>query len=387
MVKIIKKIRKQHIILGIVLIFAILLFMGKIPMLSLVTDTNYQGPHPLFYGIQWNGKTWDRDNPGAGNSFDTMMNWDPDQPYDGMGNLEGEETAMFLPGVQNPYGLPDWVPRQWISNLQYYKNPVKTYEWHVGNHYYKMAEYVLEWFVSIRYHPDGDQEKFASGWSAIADQCFIPRRYHNVKVWFQIRLQSPAYFSGANNTYFGIGKIELKNLEIIALDKGKVAVMPDSPGTPLPLYLSPFGQPYTPPEPYKFQGTELDPTVFTHSVYTYIRLDDFGEQRTLAIFNQLDKAMGDVVTFQFEVHVFVVGEWIVKNIDQVPKDYHARPVIADYWYLGKGWGEAIAGFFSNPLTIFWGSIITIIVILVVLAVFFPEVLFSIGNLLRSRRSK
>ena len=380
------RLRKQHVILAIVLLFAILLFTGRIPILSLVTDTNYQGPHPLFYGVEWNGKIWDRDNPGDGNSFDTMLIWDPDQPYSGMGNLEGEETAMFLPGIQNPYGLPDWVPRQWISSLQYYRNPVNIYEWNIGTHYYRMAEYVLEWFVTIRYHADSEDEKFSSGWSPFADQCYTPRRYHNVKVWFQISLVSPAYFKGANNTFFGIGKIELKNIEIIALDKNKVAVMPDAEGTPLPLYLAPFNKPYNPPSPPSFEGQELDPNVFTHTVYTYIRLDDFGEQRTLAWANQLDKAEGDVVTFQFEVHVFVVGEWIVKNIDEVPKDYHASPVINDYWYLGKGWGDTLAGFFSNPLTIFWGTLIGIIILLVILAVFFPETLFMLINLIR-RRSK
>ena len=375
------KVKKQWVVLLLGLVLLALIATGQLPLLSIVT--NYQGPQPLFYSVRYNGKTYDDMRPAPGGSrFDTMLYFDPDSQYSGMGNLVGEETGMFIPSVSRDLP-PSWVPRSWYSGWYMMQNPVKTYEWKLPGPdgsitYYKMEEWVMEWFVSIKYTWDSDDEAY-HGWWPNAEAT----RYHNVEVWFKIGLQPIWYFKGANETYFGIAKIVLKNIRIEGMNPSAISVAPDSPGSVLPMYLEPYSGQVQPRDAYYYKGRELNPEVFAHAVYTYIRLDNFGAQIEKNWLGQVTKIQGDVVTMEFEVHVFVVGEWKVRNTQEVPENYGAHAMIVEPWY----WYNGLGNWLNNPLS--WLALggIGLIALVVILAIFFPEALLVLTAFIRGVRKK
>ena len=387
--------------LGAILLM-VLAYSGLIP---LAIVANYQGPQAQFYGVVYDGKTWSQENP-RGNRFDTMMRWDPDDPYYGMGDLIGEETGMFLPPEdtsvawttsQQVYDSGSetektvYIPTSWYSGWKYFKNPVATYEWKIKDdngitHYYKMEEWVMYWFFAIRYNWDSfdawkDNTEAFHGWGCSKS----PVRFHNVEVWFRIDLNRiKAYFQGANESFFGIAKLVVKNVYKDGMHPEQIDVNPASSGSLLPMYLAPFGEkPKQPPTPEEYRGRLLNPEVFTKTVYTYIMLNDFGDQIHTDNLCAVDKIVGDVVVYQIEVHIFVVGDWEVKNVQQVPQDYgeHAKvqtvPTLAD----------SIGAFFTNPFTIAGLGILGMVALVILLAIYAPGVLLVIASAIGRARKK
>ncbi len=376
------KVDRKVLTYVLVIFIALLIAANVIPIPSLsFISSNYEGPKPSFAAVYYDGKWYTNENyyTASLHRFDTYLEFDPDDPLLGKGNLEGEMTSIFIPTSSNIYNVPNWVPREWISSWEYIKNPINVYEWSVKDedgrvHYYRMEEWVLKWYVTIEYGYDSYAEAYVTGLG------YQAVRYNNAEVWFKINLNPMWYFDNVTNVYFGIGKVRLDRIKIDSMDPESVDITPESAGSILPIYTSlptDSGTQVNPEqEIFRYKGSVLNPSVFRREVYTYITLNDFGANvYGLAI---PPKVQSDVVTFEFTVKTFVVGEWVVKDLDQVPDNYGRQSKIVGGWLT-----DLVGGVLSNPLT--W--VIMFIALLVVLAVFFPSSILVLAELVRAVRKK
>ena len=375
------EVKRQHVVAVLILAILLMAYTGTLPQLSIVS--NYQGPKPRFYAIVWEGRTYTSyDCSGSLCIMDTSLEWDPDEAYSGYGNLAGEETTMFIPGRVGLADIPSWVPQEWTRGYQYYRNPIRVYEWKIEDgdgtiHYYRIEEWVLKWFITISYEWDSDAEAVRGGPFSWGDV-----RFHGVEVWFRIRLDPMWYFENTSNVYFGIAKIKLANIKVEGHpDPSKVRVNPMSIGSILPIYDGFRQEELHVQEAYEYRGTRLNPEVFRREVYTRIILEDFGNQLVINPSGLwVDEIHGDTVTMELDVHVFVAGEWVVKDIDEVPDEYGRQAKVETIWSNPLG---GLFSLFSNPLFAAGFGLtmilILVVIVLVLLAVFAPGVLAAISS--------
>jgi hypothetical protein len=325
---IIGKMREERKLVAIIVIGLLIVFMiPSVFPLSTFYPTAYEGAKATFYGVTYNGKLYTSTNRYDASSarFDTTLLFDPDNAEYDMCNLVGELTSIQIPLDENKWVPPDWVPSEWWRSTLNWENPSRVFEWEVEKSdgtisFYRMEEWTTVWFVSISAEWDSH---FLGKPAESANQ-----RYKNTDIWFEIDLNPIWYFNRTEQVYFAIAKIELSHIIIEGHDTGKISILPESPGSILPIYLSPEGE-EAPDESdfteFYYKGVALNPQYFRDKVYTRISLLDFGTQQWISWLTL--KAQGDVVTFGFTVKQFVVGEWKVKDRGEIPDDYGRRSKI------------------------------------------------------------
>jgi len=350
-------------------------------------STAYEGAKAVFYGVRYDDLEYSaaEKHDASLARFDTQLKFDPDAADAWQCNLYGEMTSVFVPKAENI--PPDWVPSEWWRSTLDWRNPRNVYEWRVVDdegyiHFYRMEEWLTVWYISI-------SAEFDSGpdfWRL--DDEAQNRRYHDAEVWFMFDITPTWYFEGAEKTYFAIAKIELMHLDVTAKDMAgneyppnpSMSIVPESVGSILYIYTTPFGDEPAPSEDdfkqYYYQNTTLNPQYFRDKVYAYITLADFGTQEWWEGISM--KAKGDVVTLGFKVVQFVVGEWKVKDEGELPDDYGRRAKIGVWGWTGlsdflSGFVAAVTAWFSNPFNIaglaffFW--VLVAIIVFAVLTYF------------------
>jgi len=85
------------------------------------------------------------------------------------------------------------------------------------------------------------------------------------------------------------------------------------------LYYAKFGTQSAEASAYTFEGKKLNPAIFVNKVYAHLDLSNFGVRGWNSGFAVSHK--GDVAVFDFDIRVFVIGEWNVKDIQEPPIDY------------------------------------------------------------------
>lgn len=337
--------------------------------------TAYEGAKVRFVGVYDNEfrKAYTNDlRHGASLAvFDTTLRFDRDGAYGGACNIAGEVSSVGIPMGESKWVPPSWVPTDWWSDSLYWKNPRERYSWHIANPdgtytVYVMEEWITKWYVSISAEYDSGPDV----WNL--DDEAQNKRYRDLDVWFEFDIEPTWYFEGQEKVYFAIAKIELASIKT----SGTPRITPMSAGSILSVFYSPFSYSDRAPSETEFKAfyynnRSLNPQFFRDKVYAYISLNDFGtrdwwEGLTL-------KAEGDVVTLGFNVVLFVVGEWKVRDKSLVD-DYTGRTskvgwtgVPPIHEWLAAWWNNVVSGiqrWLSSPLTIFYVLIITIAVIAV-----------------------
>jgi len=386
----------QQIRIIVIVICLVILASGGFRGLMLGTvgegyTTGYEGAKANFYGIEWNYKTQHGKTSfplkGTTFHFDADEN---DKPRTGACNLEGEMTSVFLPEGSRP---SSWVdPSWWDTATEYIKNPVQHYEWEIeeGNttNLYAMDEYKLKWYFSI----SAEWDKLDVIYST--DREYMDQRYSNTQIWFEFNLAPIWYFEGTSTCYFSIAKIRLSDISLTGkLDNQdeteasqQVRVVPMSSGSILPIYYNAFGvaNDRAEKEAYVFKDKKLNPDLFTDKVYAYFTLADFGTKYWMELGGLVKHWKGDVVTVGFDIHVFVVGEWKVQDIQEIPEDYGrtSKTGAGGFTFL-----EQLARILAGPEFKMWFILGIIAIVLLVLAIFAPWVLFAIFGLLKSSKRK
>ena len=384
--------------LAATLIILLILLLG-IPLIQLQTTryiTAYEGAKAAFHGVLYNNlKYTNAEKHGASLCrFDTLLRFDPDEMDRHQCNLIGETTSVFIPRVEV---APSWVPWEWARPTLEWRNPVNTYEWQIadsaGNiHYYHMEEWATVWYLTISAEYDSGPDFWR------LDDEAQNRRYRNTEVWFEFDLQPVWYFEGTQAAYFAIAKIELYNVKTTAKDmagnihqpRTDLSFAPESPGTLLTIYLTPFGEDLAPNDEqlrrFYYHGTGLNPQYFRDKVYTYIALEDFGTEDWVYAFGM--GAKGDVITLMFKVTVFVVGEWVVRDIRDLPESYGRMAKTGKAGFdIGKAVADALAAagqWLSNPLNQLWVLFIIIVIAIIVITVLNPGIWITLISALRRK---
>jgi hypothetical protein len=287
--------------------------LGVYGLSAIGVPSAYEGAKPRFLGVFYENQAYE------GVAFrGTSMNFDVDDPKTGMPNLIGEMTTIFIPEETSYSQIPEYIPDSWKAQLELLSNPQKdeVYEWEVKEgdetHFYRMEKWLTKWYVSF----EAGYDTFGIVGNVEGNN----QRLRDMEVWFEIETKENWYFEDAERTYFAIAKIEVGNVLVEGRDTGRIDIIPESFGSSLFLFYEPYGG--TPKEAegeylgYSVDGTHLNPQLFGRTVYTMVEFVDFGTQAYLEGLNV--KNQGDVVTYEFTVHQFVVGKWVVKDIQELP---------------------------------------------------------------------
>lgn len=402
--KTILKNRKAIVVLAV----AIIVLAGVAYPLSTTGSytTAYEGAKARFIGVkdQTTGLTYTNTQKRGASvaSFDSTMNFDIDAETWGKPNIAGEMTSIFIP-KSDASATRDWVPTGWWSDAMKWQNPQNVYEWNIQNDdgsttVYRMEEWATKWFVSLSAEWDLQGNEF---WSALGLQAHIGgvpeqrnQRYNNLEVWFEFDISPTWYFSGTDRTYFAIAKVQLNQIEFSAFDHfGKeedqssvVRITPMSTSSALTIYTSQFGSSQSTTQDafmgYYHQQSRLNPAFFRDKVYSKITLNDFGTTEWWQTPLTDLRAKGDVVTLGFTVTQFVVGEWKVQDIQDMPDDY-GRTSKVGYW----GW-SGISDFFgwlTSPAGMFWLIIIILFVTFILILWRVPWIIEAVTGAFSSKR--
>lgn len=350
--------------------------------------TGYQGAHARYFGVRDDSKTYSQ------GLWDTTFRWQ--NPTDEglektclrLPPLAGEMTSVFIPSESVGY-QPSWIEPEWLLGASRIKNPVDTYEWQLKDEdetlFYRMELWRLKWYFSISSEPTGDRDI-----PLYEGVLSTPRNsLKDAEIWFEFDLTPIWYFNGTTRAYFAIASVRLTDIEFGALQGGKdevthdsrLRVTPHSKSSILPIYYSAFGESRAEQNVHSYQGKELNPDLFRDKVYSYITLNDFGVSCWWD-WGWFWKA--DVVTMGLDVDVFVIGEWKVKDVQDIPTEYGRT---AKTGGEGFGWGAILGSFLGSPEGRFWLLLLMGLGVFVALAIFAPWVLIALTSMLGARKPR
>lgn len=387
-----KKTLSVSLLAGLIAVaFALYLVVGPLNLLSISGSYSnaYEGAKPSFAGIVYNGKTYSasQSNPyylNTGMSF-SFKGDGPSNQYSGLPKIVGEMTSVFIPeasSVPGEFNVGGVVlSNPFAKNFDLIKNPYKNFSWSVNTGttktLYTMEEWKTKYYVSISANPDGSSVPFShSEW----DQ--ENGRYSDVQVWIKMDITPTWYFKGQDKAYFAIAAVQLSGISYMghSSDGGvqpshnqqNIIVNPASQTSDIGLKLRNFGvggdEAADPDQIYSYKGITLNPQYFGNAVYFCITLNSFGSQSWWDWVTF--KAQGDVVTFDFTITQFVVGQWTVKYTQSMPSAYGRQSSYSEYGFSGVT--DFLNSIGSNPLTMLIILGIVIIIIAAILIIFFPE---------------
>ena len=361
---------------------------GRGGFLGLTPISLYQGIHPSFEAVYFDNDYYTTEDPGDASTSrigPATMNFDPDGPLTGASNLGGElrdiqiirDLTYYLPGDTYRHIIADF------GGTPQPDEPYRVYEWKIpegeDTHVYRMELWLCSLQVNLWTQPD------IRPWWALFTAYENHYRYSDTEIWLRLEASNDwgTYFEGVNldNVYFGIAYIELAELEQNE-DDTRLQVIPASQWTALDLYESIGGTPETVQSPttqaYTYQGTELNQNVFKKEWYTKLTLQSFGAYDI----NIIDGSFkSDWAQWRILVHVFVVGDWLVKpdierDIEDPDPPYYTGPL--------QGVVEALREFFNDPYWRLKLALIVTVFIVVWVLLFFPWIPATVGRLASNR---
>jgi hypothetical protein len=349
----------------------------------------YEGPKAEFYGVTYNGIQYSTlaTHSASQHEFDTVMHFDADGASSGRPNINGEMTAIFLP-EDTASNIFSWIPQNWLSSNQYVINPQATYNWNISSSMVQMKEYDMRWYVSFNSGWDGVQggptdTSFAQGEQpnpSIAQTIggtIVGNYYTNLGVWIKFDLRPTWYIQGGGTAYFAIAECNLVDTASMQTKDNNghsypasstESIFPYDSNDPLYLYYSPFGTGSVPNGvAEQYEGKNLNSAYFTSALYAHIDLQHFGVT-TYPINGVSARTQGDVATFEFNIRVFVFGDYQVQDIQKAP-DHYGLTTPTDT--TGNNWLTGIIGWLSSPAN---DAILVGIIILALVIIFAPWVL-------------
>jgi hypothetical protein len=383
------------------------LLMGTANAQSFGSPTNFEGPKGSFYGVQYQGNwgaplrwsNWETPgtNPTASlHDFSTVLKFDSDGRDSGKPNIYGEMTSIYLPA--NTVGqITSWTPPSWLNQLEYLQNPIGNYTWQIDGKYYGMQSWLCRWYLGFSAEWEGGLRDLPIGGggfgeappqNAYADG---DNSYNNLELWLKIDTSPTFYYENADRTYFGIGKVQLKNdieytgqtnqygglLSSNKVDpRTTVSVVPESQASILYLYDAPWGDAgSTKVTSYSYQGQALNPDIFKDETYVKVDFNRFGVYGGFGwgipfYIPTNFWCRGDTAVICLEVTVFSIGEWKVQDVQNDP-DHYGRFTRTDQSTDIISWITANY-YWILPLLIF-----------IVVLIFAPGILFTLVQLVRS----
>ena len=224
------------------------------------------------------------------------------------------------------------IPQDWLKSAELIQNPQKNYTWSIGGKSYAMEQWVLRFYLSFSAEWDsageGNPGLIGGPMSGLFWGKIVRNYFSNLEAWVEFDLTPTWYIEGQGTAYFAIGSIRLAELQKTAHDiTGKedtldtrMSVSPEGQGAALYIYYGLFGSSSSAEtNAASYQGKELNPALFTDKVYAHFDFNNFG----VTAWNEMGtiKTKGDVATVGFDMTVFVIGQWDVKDIQEIPQGF------------------------------------------------------------------
>lgn len=348
--------------------------------------SSYQGIHPEFVSVYYNGKYYTSEQTYDASScriFSTSLNFDPDHANYYKPNLMGG-----LRDIQIVRDLSYYVPSDTLTHIIQMggnpqpNNPYKTYTWDVKLQDGTTEKYEMQlWLCTfdVNLYVKADRPTSLLAWPGSPE--VANSRYKDTEVWLKLKVGPSWYIKGAEEVFFGLAYMELaqftslsegdRSLDALPKAKWEAFSMCDRLGN-----LKSTSQ-LTPTEQVEkiYKGCRLNENVFKDEWYTLITLTNFGTYD----YNWFDGSYkADSAQWRALVHVFVVGKWVVKPEEERDMEPHEPPE-------GEGWFvnllNALSGFFSSPLGFFSLLLIggIVILIVIILSGYLPMILVYLGS--------
>ena len=338
-------------------------------------SSGFQNPKARFAGVRYKNTpyTFEDTHDASMARFDTVLRFDPDQARGGMPNVFGEMTTVFVP-EESLSSLAGWIPSEWLIGTDLIQNPQNEYSWNISGKTYKMEQWVLKFYMSFSGEWDHyEAEDMSQLWLGEVRK----RAFTNTEVWLEFDLSPTWYIEGGGTAYFAIAKIQLSDIKKSGKDANNqeitasttMSVSPESVGGIMYIYNGLFGGVTAEKEASTYQGKKLNPELFTDKVYAHFDLNNFGVNSVRVLLGW--DIYSDVVTVGFDITVFVIGEWTVKDVQQIPEDF-GRTAKTDVTPLSQ--------FINSPqgkLLMILGAVIFILLAFAILAPTFLLSLFAI----------
>lgn len=345
--KILNMRNKKYLATLIIAGLAITLIAQRYTPLS--TISNYQGIHPSFEAILYDGKLYTNENPLNASVLrvhPSSFDFDPDGDNTGRPNLRGELRDIQIVRDLATYDVQDTAAH--ILNMGgESKMPYKVYEWEVETddliHVYRMENWLCSFEVNLWADPTA-----GDFWSWVWNNGEVYNSvYDSTEIWLRLEAAPSWYFEGADEVYFGLGYMELAQFtSFLDHENPLVEVMPESKWAAFSIYNSLNGASEYVGNPVAqastFEGTLLNPAVFRDEWHTVITVDNFG----VFDYNSWDASYNtDSVQLKVLVHVFVVGEWTVQPDEERDMEEHESDERG-------GWLTDLIDLFNDPS---WGA--------------------------------
>lgn len=324
-------------------------------------------------------------------TFDTTLKFDSDGWDTGKPNIIGEMTSVFVP-ASSLSNIVWWsgakaIPQDWLRGLQYIKNPQETYSWNISSKTYKMEQWLMRFYLSF----SGEWDSAGEGSPGLFGGVLYPQNfgqvvrnyYTNLEVWLEFDVRPTWYIEGQGTAYFAIGKIQVAEFKKIAHDVSgnevsldtQMSVTPESESSLLYIYHGLFGTSSpAEKEASSFDGKLLNPDLFTDRVFAHVDFNNFG----VTAWNEFGtvKTKGDVATIGFDVTVFVIGEWDVKDIQNIPTDYGR--------WTQTFTPNSLLDYLNDPRMQALLSLIAVVGVFLLILIFAPSVLVAIMSMIGLR---
>lgn len=342
-------------------------------LLSIGIITGYQGLQAEFYGVYFKDFLYTQDhlhNPNyrlpetneiatvsAFSTFD-HLNFDPDGSAEYMPNLKMSMQPITVDS--------DWPPKTYgpwqIKIGEGVQEDGKIYDVYKE---YEILEYRCSWSVNMWCDGPGDE--------AHEDE---DHWYHDAEVWVRLTPMSFVYFEDNPDevyfapSYIGLTDITWRSGETNPRDgpvdnemAGLVDIYPEATGEVMGIFYTCGGldtDVYS--TVLSYQGKTLDPTIFRDRYWIRFGAERFGAKSWWGwpdFWNHFWKYPS--ANMQFQINIFVVGEWTVKlETGEVPELIPRIP----YWvYQSWQWilNDLLQNFLTSPFTYVW--LIAVVVIL------------------------
>lgn len=346
----------------------------------------YQGPSAEFYGVTYYGYQYTASQTymSSQHQFDSVLHYDVDGNGMGYPSIHGEMTSIFLP-TETLSKISAWVPFNWQQSNQYVPNLVNTYSWNISGKMYDMEEYNMRYYVTFSGEWSGSENPAVTVQGETGETVNV---YQNLQVWLKINLNNTWYIQGGGTAYFAIAEMRLADASIKqGRDVNKVtydartteSVSPEDASALVYLYYSPFGT--TAPAgsvAEQYEGKDLNPAYFTKTLYCHLDFNNFGVYAEPVNYFW-STTRGDVATFAFNIRVFVIGEYTVKDIQDNPSQFGRFTPVSN---TGDNWLSGIIGWLSNPANI---TILIMIAAVVLVIAYAPWLIISLLALGGGRR--
>jgi len=353
----------------LLLLIAVLLATSGGTMLSIGIITGYQGLQAEFYGVYFKDHLYTQGNinnpnvaftPSAFEVFD-HLNFDPDGAGTGRPNLKMSMQPITVDTNWPPKTYGPWQ----IKVNEGVEEDGKIYDVYKQ---FQVDEYRCSWSVNMWCDgPEGEAYQDDNHW------------YYDTQIWVKLTPQNFVYYEdNPDQVYFAPAYIGLtedavwrsgdNNPNSGAVDyemAGEMDIFPEAKGEVMGIFYQCRGTEINVHDKVlTYQEKKLDPNIFRDSYWIRFGAERFGAKAWMAYLVQHHWKYPSA-NLQFQINVFVVGEWTVKlEAGEIPELEPREPYVQYKDWLWR-LGAMFEGFVNNPLTYVWLIAYVIIIFLAV----------------------